>query len=195
MTGGEKIIARILEEADAQCEQLLREAGEQAEQLTAQAAAETAAQVASLEEQTAKEAARMQAAAQSAAQLSVRNALLACRREEIERTLNETLQALCQLPDEAYFEALTRLLKQNVRPGNGVIRLNQRDRERMPASFQQELASQNITLSDATVAIEGGFVLSYGDIEQNCAFSALLADRRDALEDLVNRELFAGDLN
>lgn len=195
MTGGEKIVARILEEAEAQCEQLRREAGEQAEKLTAQAEAETKAQVAAVEEQTAKEAARAQAAARSAAQLAVRNARLACRREEIELTLTEALNTLLALPDAAYFEALTRLIQKNVRPGAGELRLNRRDRDRLPADFEKELKKQGITLSETPADIDGGFVLSYGDIEQNCAFSALLADQRDALEDLVNRELFEGDPN
>lgn len=48
-----------------------------------------------------------------------------------------------------------------------------------------------ITVSGVPCAIDGGFLLQYGDVEINAAFSALAEEKREALEDLINRELFA----
>ena len=39
--------------------------------------------------------------------------------------------------------------------------------------------------------ISGGFVLKSGDIEENMDFAAIISARRDELEDLINRALFA----
>ncbi len=44
---------------------------------------------------------------------------------------------------------------------------------------------------DETSGKYGGFLLQYGDVEINAAFSALAEEKREALEDLINRELFA----
>ena len=49
-----------------------------------------------------------------------------------------------------------------------------------------------LTLGEPSAAAFSGFVLRYADIEMNCRFDALLEERRDELEDLVNSALFAG---
>ena len=38
--------------------------------------------------------------------------------------------------------------------------------------------------------IESGFILKCGDIEENMDFSAILSEKRDAIEDFINQELF-----
>lgn len=40
-------------------------------------------------------------------------------------------------------------------------------------------------------AIDGGFLLLYGGIEENCTFRALFDDKREELQDLTNQILFA----
>ena len=38
--------------------------------------------------------------------------------------------------------------------------------------------------------ITDGFILKYGDIEENCTFDAIFDSKRDELRDLVNKNLF-----
>ena len=128
-------------------------------------------------------------AARSAAALRVRNAKLAHRRRELDAAL----------PDEAYFDRLLPVLGRSVQPGAGILRLNARDLARLPADFDSRLrvllkeagVEGTITVSGVPGAIDGGFLLQYGDVEINAAFSALAEEKREALEDLINRELFA----
>ena len=40
--------------------------------------------------------------------------------------------------------------------------------------------------------MEGGFVLVYGGVEQNCSFAALFDAARDSLQDKLHALLFAG---
>ena len=40
--------------------------------------------------------------------------------------------------------------------------------------------------------MEGGFVLVYGGVEQNCSFAALFDTARDSLQDKLHALLFAG---
>ena len=45
-------------------------------------------------------------------------------------------------------------------------------------------------LSKTPCDIESGFILKCGDIEENMDFSAILSEKRDAIEDFINQELF-----
>ena len=47
-------------------------------------------------------------------------------------------------------------------------------------------------MSDETIDTTGGFVLSYGGIEQNCTFKALIDAEREKLTDKVTKVLFGG---
>ena len=101
--------------------------------------------------------------------------------------------------EQAYFDRLLPVLGRSVQPGAGILRLNARDLARLPADFDSRLRALlkeagvegTITVSGVPCAIDGGFLLQYGDVEINAAFSALAEEKREALEDLINRELFA----
>ena len=195
MTGGEKILARILEDAQIQADQIKRAAENKAQAIIAQAEADAERQ-----KQAVLDVGRVQSnavlrTAQSNASLIVRNALLKKRRALIEETLNDMLDMLRSQPEAAYFDMLLELAKRTARPESGIMFLNAYDLQRLPADFPQRLRAQissgSIMVSDQPREIDGGFVLQYGDVEMNCAFSAMLEARREEMEDLVNRELFA----
>jgi V/A-type H+-transporting ATPase subunit E len=48
----------------------------------------------------------------------------------------------------------------------------------------------SLTLSEKTAAIDGGFLLIYGEIEENCSFDALFSASRENMQDQVNAFLF-----
>ena len=43
-----------------------------------------------------------------------------------------------------------------------------------------------------TANLNSRIVHCFGDIEENMSFAAVIADRREAVEDVINRELFKG---
>lgn len=195
MTGGEKILARILEDAQIQADQIEHDAEDKAKAILAQAEAEAQRQTLAILESGRAQADALVRTAQSNASQVVRNALLKKRRALIEKVLNDMLDMLRSQPDTAYFDMLLELAKRAARPENGIMFLNARDLQRLPADFAQRLHAQvscgSITISDRPHEIDGGFVLQYGDLEMNCSFAAMLEERREEMEDLVNRELFA----
>lgn len=95
-------------------------------------------------------------------------------------------------PDETYLPLLLRLSEAAARTGEGVLRLNARDLARPgTAALSRDLGGgRSIRLSEEPAAIDGGFLLEYGELEMNSSFSALLEEKRERLEDLLNRELF-----
>ena len=97
---------------------------------------------------------------------------------------------------ESGYQCVEKLLEQNVFPQAGEIRFNRRDLERMPEGFPGRIRTiaaakgGSLTLSDAPLETDGGFLLVYGGIEENCTLKAVFSAKREELSDQVNRMLF-----
>ena len=68
---------------------------------------------------------------------------------------------------------------------SGVVLLNEKDMNRLPKNFLARLEECGVKaeLSETPCDIESGFILKCGDIEENMDFSAILSEKRDAIED------------
>ena len=134
---------------------------------------------------------QMQAASKSRCDLETRNAFLKRRREEIDKTYSEILNKMKNLPDEDYFELIYTFAKK-LNGMSGVVLLNEKDMNRLPKDFLARLEKCGVKaeLSKTPCDIESGFILKCGDIEENMDFSAILSEKRDAIEDFINQELF-----
>lgn len=198
MTGSDKIAAEILNAARREAEARLREADEQAAACIEEAKASAGGRAEAILAEGRREEEAVRRAAHSAAALLVRNAKLQQRRRELDGTVSALLGYLAGLPDGDYFDALFSLLARSVQPGDGVLYLNARDLARLPAGFEARLAALpaergvqgSVALSKEPRELDGGFLLQYGEIEINAAFSALVEEKREALEDRIQRELF-----
>ena len=188
MTGTEKMIDRILSQATEAGNALKEQAAATAAERVDQAQKDADQRIADAAVQTAQQADAIRRAADSAAELLRRNALLKRRRELMEETLDQTVTYLCGLPDDEYVAALKTLLKEAKRPGVGTLYLNAADRRRAGIDT---LTDDTVRLADEPLAIRGGFVLRYEQVEMNCSFEALLREKRERLEDLLCKELFA----
>ena len=87
MDGKERILSRIQSDCDESVRKTAEHAKHECDRITAAAQHEAGKQAAAVAEKTAQTLARMQASAQSRAQLEKRNALLKKRREEIDKTV------------------------------------------------------------------------------------------------------------
>ena len=100
------------------------------------------------------------------------------------------------LDDEKYFEMLEKLLEKHALAEDGTICFSEKDLERMPEGFPEKIksiaASQggSLTLSEKPEKVDGGFLLVYGGIEENCTIRAVFDSKREELSDQVNRLLF-----
>ena len=181
MTGCDKIVEEILEEARQAVRTKLDTAEQKAAAVAAEGRRNAQEQAATILAEGLEQEKGIRRAARSAAALRVRNAKLAHRRRELDAAMTATIAYLNALPDEAYFDRLLPVLGRSVQPGAGILRLNARDLARLPADFDSRLRALlkeagvegTITVSGVPSAIDGGFLLQYGDVEINAAFSAL----------------------
>lgn len=193
MTGTQTMIERILADAEDEAGRILRQAENEADERLRQARMEADRELARWETETAARCETVLRQARSQAKLMVRDARLLRRRHWIDETLKLTLTRLYGLPDKEYIAFLETLLEKNALPGEGILRLNARDlnREGIAALNRELTGGRRITLSDQPIELDGGFLLQYDEIEMNCGFSAMLEEKREELEDLLNQVLFS----
>ena len=196
MSGLDKMKARILEEAQSTAREIIGKAKADAD-AAVQAAEESAeAEAAEILARARRDAADYGMRVDSSMDMQRKQALLAAKQEVLGGVLKAAYDAVMDLDDEKYFEMLEKLLEKNTLPEAGEIRFSAKDLGRMPAGFPDRIkniaASKggSLTVSEKPEKMDGGFLLVYGGIEENCTISAVFASKREELSDQVNRLLF-----
>ena len=88
------------------------------------------------------------------------------------------------------------MLEKYALPKAGSIVFSDKDKARLPQGYADTVAKiaeahgGSLKVSDDTCDIEGGFVLIYGGIEENCSFKAMFNAEKEQLADKVNSFLF-----
>ncbi len=197
MSGLDKIISQIKEEANASAAKILEEANATAEEIKKEADAqcrETAERAKTQNEAAREDVLRK---SRSAAQMERRRNLLIAKQELIDEVISEAHAAMLALDTPDYFASLAKLVEKHAQAQSGEVHLSQKDLSRIPADFSEAVAEAakkkggTLTISEQPCEIDGGFVLSYGDIEENCSFDALFVSERENLQDQLNTFLFA----
>ena len=192
MSGGDKILASIREDCEQNVQKIRALAQEDRTAALEKAQAEAAELLEDAKRRIDSASATAKKAAESRAELEKRNAVLKERRTQIDRAVAAVEETMLALDDSVYFDLLCRMAA-TMEEKRGVIMLNSKDLARVPSDFLSRLGALGVeaTLSgQPDDTIRGGFILKNGDIEDNMSFPAVIADRRDALEDLIGKALF-----
>ena len=190
LNGLDKIIEEIAQDAKAAAEQTIGEARIAANRVierAEEAARDTQAQA---KDRAELEYKRIITRAQSAGELTRKNALLREKQRIIDGILNDAHIKLVGLDDKNYFDFMTQLLNKYASDENGEIILSDKDKSRVTKEFAAAAEEKGLKISDKTRGIDGGFILSSGDIEENCSIEALMESEKDRLHDAVNSFLF-----
>ena len=97
------------------------------------------------------------------------------------------------MPTEEYFAYILKMVEKHALSQKGEIAFSKADKKRLPQNFRIDLEKASggtLKLSRETRDIDGGFVLIYGGIEENCSFKAIFNADREKLADKVNTFLF-----
>ncbi len=177
----EEKIKSINSDAESGCMEYKKEADEKIKEIMGTA-----------EQKIEAQSRRLLKAGESKIELEKRTVLLRARRREIDRCLSKIADQLDNLSDKDYFDFLYRLaLTSAIKKGE--IILCSRDLKRLPTDFLSKLSDKgiNATLcSKPDESIKSGFILRDGDIEENMTLEAVINDKKEAIEDIISRELF-----
>lgn len=196
MTGLEKIVAAIRQEAQAEAQALIDQAKAEAARIRSDGKSGSDALCAEIEAAAGQQAAEIERASVSAARLQRRRKLLEAKQEILARTLEQALERLYALPGEEYFNLLIKMAAACAERAEGELLLCERDLPRRPQDFARRLAQAlpegaALAVSDEPRPIDGGFILKYGEIEHNCSFRAIFDARREELTDRMRDILFS----
>lgn len=197
MTGLDKIISQILDDAGKEADGVLGKAQREAEKIlndgkeTCKKMEELGvtkqeAEVVSMTERT-----------KSSAELQKRQAVLLAKQQIIADMLDQAYRTLLSKGQEEYFVLIQKMLDKFVLAKQGEIYFSQKDLDRMPLDFEAvieksaALKGGSLKLIKEAKNIDGGFILVYGGVEENCSFKALLSAQRDELSDKVHEMLFS----
>lgn len=194
MSGLDKILSKILADAQAKGELEIAEANRKADAFLAEDAAAVTAQAEKRIAGAKADAQSLSDRSHSAARLQTKRLLLQERNRIINEVLADVKESVCTLPDADYFLMLQRFVRSHAQKEPGTLVLNQRDLARLPADFASALSSElsmQLTVSETPGDFDAGCVLIYGEVEYNGTLTALINEKKDELRDLLNKELFA----
>ncbi len=199
MGGLDKIVENILSDANNQADEIIKEADNYCDEFMADVKEKTAHEIKDITNNAARERSLYEEKIASSADFRRRNAILKAKGEVIDEAMELAKKKLITLPDEEYFEILLTVLADNIQKGDGKMLLSSDDFKKVNADFSQkvnELASKNqgqIEVVDGLDRVDNGFILVYGDIEENCTFDAMFEAKKEEMRDVANKELFLSD--
>lgn len=196
MSGLDKMKSQILDEANHSAEVKIAEANEKAEQTIREAKAEAEAETSKLYAKSQEAIAVYADRVKSSGEMQRKQAILQAKQEVIADVIQKAYEKVCAQDDAAYFGMIGKMLEKYVQPGDGIIFFNAKDLKRMPKEFEAEIekaAKKNggtLRLSEKAKDMDGGFILVYGGVEENCTIRAMFDANRDHLSDKVHEVLF-----
>ena len=197
MTGLEKMKNKILDEAKSLAEAKVSDAENQAQEILEAAKAEAAKTAAGISQKSEADVANYTERIASSIDLQRRTRVLSAKQEVIAEVLNKAYEKLKAMETADYFAMMMKILDKYVLAQAGEIYFSQADVNRMPADCRAEIEKiakakgGSLKICSQEKGIEGGFVLAYGGIEENCTLRAMFDAKRDELSDEAHRLLFS----
>ncbi len=196
MTGLEKIVDQILAESHAEADRLIKEAQDEAAEITEKANAETEQAVREIQKKSASQVKNLEERMHSANDLYLRTQTLATKQEVIADVIETAYRKVCSMDRASYFEMLEKMIEHYALPQSGEIWFSDEDLAALPMGFPHRIqkaaaaAGGELTLMREGKAIDNGFVLVYGGIEQNCTLRAIFDAGREEMQDTVHAILY-----
>ena len=190
MNGLDKIINSIALDAEGEAKRITAEAKAEAERIVSRARVAAAKTEQDGKTEAEAECNRIITRAESADEVAAARIMLREKQQTVSEVIDSVKAELASMDTERYFEYMERLLSRYAENEQGQIILSETDKKRMPERFGVLLNEKKLSVSDKTADAEAGFILVYGDIEENCTIDALLASEHDRLHDAVSRFLF-----
>ena len=223
MTGLEKVIGKIIADAEADARVILDRAEAECAAVKEKYAAAIEAELEKLREENDRECQSLIIRARSSAAMAKRNALLEARAALLNEAYAAAEKQIRNMNGEQYLDLLQKMLRsalksqlegeeesmrlygEDISPAAYEVVLNSRDRETYGEKLLEAYrGGYGARLSPATLAklrlapdtapIDGGIILRCGPVEANCSLSMLMAANRRETEARVSRILF-GDAN
>ena len=196
MSGLEKIIGHISEEASEKAAILTRDAEKKAEAVRNETIKKAAAEIDRIEKKADAEVKGIEERAEASAELRKKQILLAGKQEVIDGVIAEAKKRLEALSGKDYEDFIVSVFTKQAPKEDAVLRLSKKAKDTLSAETIAKLsaiAGENgaaLRVSEHEAPVKDGFVLDFGGVEENCSFEALLDQNMEEIQDLISRKLF-----
>ena len=189
-----EVIEKILTEAEAQAEQVKKQADEKASQERQKLQAELDSfndQTAQLANKTAEEV-KSQVLAQ--ARMETAKKSLQTRNELLEQTFSAAAEKIKNMNANEYQQLMEKLILSSVSTGDEELIIDKNEK-RIDAAFVERLNAKlgkgKLKLSDSKADIGAGFILQKGKVRINGSLKVLLETAKEKLQTELAAELFS----
>ena len=194
MDGIEKITGRIAADGAQEAQAILSQAKAQADEIAARYEAQAQRESEEILARGRRNADERVERLASVAQLDARKLELAAKQEMLSKAYDLALEQLVNLPDKDYVKLLADLAVKASTTGKEAVIFSQKDRTRygkqVVTQANERLKDGHLTMSEQTRPIQGGLILSDGDVEVNCTFETLVRLQRGEMDREVAKVLF-----
>lgn len=196
MSGLDNIVEEIRNQSKQEADEILKEADVFCKDYMNKIKKDVEVEVASIEKKALADRKLYEEKTVSGMEFLERNSILRAKQQVIEQAIDKARESIAGLNDEEYFNVLEKLLRKNVQQGQGKICFSKKDLDRIPNGFEdrvKEIVAENqgeLVIDKEPANIKDGFVLVYGEIEENCTLKALFDSNIDRIKDIANKQLF-----
>lgn len=190
-----KVTDYILNKASEESEKIKKEADAKYKMLMEQAEVESQNEYNKIINDAQSKAGMIKQRAESEAEKNKLQGVLALKNKIVKDCILSARESVYKMDDSQYFALIERIFKKceenSAKKENPIIEFNERDLKRLPESFKNLVSKKGYKVSETPVDIDGGFVLKYGKIEENCSVSAIFRDKEDYFTDYIGKKLFS----
>ena len=196
MSGLDNIVEEIRNQSKQEADEILKEADVFCKDYMNKIKKDVEVEVVSIEKKALADRKLYEEKTVSGMEFLERNSILRAKQQVIEQAIDKARESIAGLNDEEYFNVLEKLLRKNGQQGKGKIYFSKKDLDRIPNGFEdrvKEIVTENqgeLVIDKEPANIKDGFVLVYGEIEENCTLKALFDSNIDRIKDIANKQLF-----
>ncbi len=194
MNGLNLIIEKIESDNSKEVKKILDDSIEKANEILNKSEEEAKKEASDIISASEKNAIQIEENMKSSCEAFLKNEVLKEKSDLINQITDETVSEIILSPPKEYFEILKKLIiKYAHENSEGILCLNENDLKWLPSNFMKELNKELkkqeacVTLNKEAINISGGFILSYGKIEENCSFEALVEEKREIIRDKIRK--------
>lgn len=197
MTGLENIIKGIEDEAKLLADDILKRAKYEADEITARAKQIAMNEVLSISDKSKKQIKFIEEKNKSFSEMKGKQIILQSKNDIINSVIKNAKSEILNMSDDNYFNFILKLVNKYLSPKSATIIFSNKDLNRMTYDFRNELIAlaeskgSQLTISSSGADISGGFIISYGEIEENCSLDALFESFHADISDRISQVLFA----
>ncbi|MBO8435074.1 MAG: hypothetical protein IAC55_07125 [Tyzzerella sp.] len=184
MGNEQKIIDRIISDAENQASEIIKSAKEYADSVIKKAEEKASKEMDKYKDLAKAEAEKVMAKEISGAEMSAKKMILAKKQEILEETINLAKEKLFALSGEEYENTILKMIDNAKEKGE--IILSAEDRK----AFGEKIAGKGYNVSSETRELGKGFVIKNGDIEYNYSFDSIMTVERESIEQKIAQILF-----